>query len=434
MSSVISPSTTQTSCVLKGNIIWSRSQNAFSIADDAYLVCVDGYSRGVYQELPSEFSTLPLLDYSGHIIMPGMIDLHVHAPQYSYRGLGLDMELLEWLNTYAFPEEAKYEDLAYAQDAYAIFVSDLVKSPTTRAAIFASKHVPATYELMDQLEATGLITYVGKVNMDRNATPELEEADAACALTDTEAWIQSSLERYKRTFPILTPRFTPSCTDELMYGLGKLKEKYGLRLQSHLSENRSEVQWVQELAPWAQNYTDTYFQTGQLLPYASALMAHCVCSDDAEIAMLKETGCYVAHCPESNTCLASGIAPVRRFLDAGVNVGLGTDVAGGPHLSLFSAAAAAINVSKLRWVYLDPEAKPLTIEEALWLATRGGGSFFGRVGSFDQDFEFDALVIDDGAMKTMLQLSTKERLERVVYNEKEGAEIVAKFVRGVRVV
>lgn len=155
------------------------------------------------------------------LIIPGFTDLHLHAPQYAYRGTGMDLELLDWLNTITFPQEAKYADLSYAKKAYSIFVDDLKHSFTTRACIFATLHRPATELLMDMLEESGLTTMVGKVNMDRNGAPELQEKSAQASAQDTRQWLEEIKGRYDHTYPILTPRFTPSCTDELMTELGK---------------------------------------------------------------------------------------------------------------------------------------------------------------------------------------------------------------------
>lgn len=161
-------------------------------------------------------------------------------------------------------------------------------------------------------------------------------------------------------------------------------------------------------------------------------MAHCVYSDEEERALMKERGVMVAHCPQSNTNLASGIAPIRKFLDEGLNVGLGSDVAGAFTESIFRAMSDAVQVSKLYWRLVDQNVKPLTIEEVLYLATKGGGAFFGKVGSFEEGYEFDALVLNDETLKTPLTLTVKERLDRLIYLAEDN-QIEAKFVRGRRI-
>ncbi len=415
------------SFVLKGDICHSVSPREVACVPGGYAVCVDGASAGVFEELPARYEGLPVIDCGRDLIIPGLNDIHIHAPQYAFRGLGMDLELLDWLNTHTFPEEARYADPAYAERAYGIFADDLRRSATTRAVVFATLHVGATELLMDKLEATGLATYVGKVNMDRNSPDDLVETAEGSAAA-TRAWLADVAGRYERTRPIVTPRFTPSCSDELMAELGRIAREGGLAVQSHLSENLSEVDWVAELCPWSSCYGDAYDRFGLLGP--RTVMAHCVYSGDEEVELLRRTGTFVAHCPQSNAQLASGIAPVRRYLDAGMSVGLGTDVAGGADLSMFRCMADAVAVSKLRWRLVDQDLAPLSTQEAFWLATAGGGAFFGRVGSFEQGYEFDALVLDDAGIRTPRELGVWERVERYVYLAEEGGRIARKFVAG----
>lgn len=187
------------SFVIKGNICYSKNQKELNIVDGGYLVCVDGISKGVFERLPEEYRELPLEDCGDKLIIPGLVDLHVHAPQFTYRGLGMDMELLDWLETNTFPEEARFADLDYADRAYELFVQDVLKGPNTRACIFATVHVPATELLMDKLEAAGLNTYVGKINMDRNCPDYLREEDAAASAADTRRWIEETKGKYDHT-------------------------------------------------------------------------------------------------------------------------------------------------------------------------------------------------------------------------------------------
>ena len=400
--------------VIKGNIIFSKDKSEFYIQEHAYLVCVDGLCAGVFETLPEQYQDLPCKDYEDCLIIPGMTDLHVHAPQYSYRGLGMDMELIDWLNAHAFPEESKFADLEYAKRAYSIFVNDLVKSTTTRACIFGTLHKEATLLLMELLEDTGMKAYVGKVNMDRNSPEILREESVEEASKITEQWILEA-ERFDNVRQILTPRFIPSCSDELMREISRLQKKYELPMQSHLSENLGEIEWVKELCPDSKFYGDAYDQFELFGGECPTIMAHCVHSSEEEIALMKEKNVFVAHCPQSNTNIASGIAPIRIYLDKDMKVGLGSDVAGGAHLSIMRAMTDAIQCSKLRWRMYDQSLKPLNFEEAFYLATKGGGEFFGKVGSFEEGYEFDALVLDDENLPHPQELTLKERLERVVY-------------------
>lgn len=415
------------SFVLHGNVCYNTTPQEVRCVPGGYAVCVDGVSAGVFEELPERYAGLPVIECADQLVIPGMSDIHLHAPQYAFRGTGMDLELLDWLNTYTFPEEAHYADLEYAEKAYSIFSDDLRKSATTRAVVFGTLHVEGTELLMDKLEASGLSTYVGKVNMDRNGGEGLEE-DTAQSVADTLRWLSEVEGRYERTRPIITPRFTPSVTDELMAELAKIAHERDLPVQSHLSENPSECGWVKELCPWSSCYGDAYDHFGML--GSRTVMAHCVYSDETETELLRRTGTYVAHCPQSNAQLSSGIAPIRRYLELGMNVGLGTDVAGGANLSMFRCMADAVAVSKLRWRLVDESLPALTTQEALWLATVGGGSFFGKVGSLAEGYEFDALVLDDSKIRAPRELSVWERLERYVYLAEEGGRLSRKFVAG----
>ena len=419
----------QKNFVVKGNIISSKNPSELTIHENAFLVCAEGLTAGIFPELPEEYASFPLYDYGKCLIIPGLVDLHVHAPQYTYRGLGMDKELLDWLQTYAFPEESRYEDPDYAERAYRIFVEKMRTNATTRACIFATAHVPATLLLMEMLEKSGLITYVGKVSMDRNAPAPLCEESPAVAAAAVEKWLKASLKKYKNTKPMLTPRFIPSCTDDLLTSLGRFQKKYHVPVQSHLSENLSEIAWVRELCPYSSDYGEAYEHFGLFGGNAPTVMAHGVWPGKREFARIKERGVYIAHCPQSNTNIASGIAPVRQYLDAGIHIGLGSDVAGGSSDSIFRAMVDAIQVSKLRWRLITQDDAPITLDEAFYMATAGGGEFFGKVGKFEEGYEFDAIVLDDENLPAPREFSTHERLERIVYLG-DDRNIAAKFVAG----
>lgn len=418
---------------LKGNLIYTKEIGTLEILEQHYLVCEEGKVQGIYPELPEQLCGIPVEELGDRLIIPGLTDLHVHAPQYSFRSLNMDMELLEWLETNTFPEESKFQDLDYAKKAYGIFTENVKHSATTRACIFATIHNEATLLLMDQLEEAGIAAMVGKVNMDRNSPDYLRETSAEESAKATRAWIQAVAERhYEHVQPILTPRFTPSCSDELMELLHGIQKETGLPVQSHLSENPGEIAWVQELCPWSKFYGDAYDHFGMFGGECRTIMAHCVYSGEEEIQRMKEHGVFIAHCPESNTNLSSGIAPVRRYLDEQISVGLGSDVAGGTTENLFAAMRHAIQASKLRWRLSDQSLQPLNMEEVFYLASKGGGAFFGKVGSFEPGYEFDAVILDDARLEHPQTLTVKQRLERVIYLGDER-EVAGKYVAGRKV-
>ena len=417
------------SFVIHGDICYNETPSELRCMEGGYLICENGVSQGVYSSLPLQYEELPLFDHEDKLIIPGLVDLHMHAPQYSFRGLGMDYELLEWLETYTFPEESKYRNLGYARNAYTAAVRNLVNGPNTRACLYATVHLPATRLLMDMLEQSGLVCMVGKVNMDRNCPAYLREDNASRSAEDTRRWLVASLGRYKNTTTILTPRFIPVCSDELMYELAALQQEFQIPVQSHLSENLSEIEWVKQLCPTCKSYSDAYDSFGLFGGDVPTIMAHCVWSDDDEINLMHQNNVFIAHCPQSNTNLSSGIAPVRRFLNNNLSVGLGSDVAGGCHTSIFRAISDAIQVSKLRFRLVNQDEPAITVAEAFYLATIGGGSFFGKVGSFESGYEFDALVIEDSSIYAPFPLTIEERLARVIYFS-DDRHIHEKYVRG----
>lgn len=415
--------------ILKGDICYSTDKHTLKTYADSYLILEGGLVKGVFHEIPEQYRGAWMEDCTGHLIIPGLTDLHVHAPQYAFRGLKMDLELLDWLDTNTFPEESKYKDLDYARKAYNIFIDDLKRSGTTRASVFATIHIPATELLMQLLSDAGISAYVGKVNMDRNSPDYLCEESAMKSAMDTAEWLSKTQDAYPHVKPILTPRFIPSCTDELMSMLSRIQKEFHVPVQSHLSENLSEIDWVKELMPESKFYGDAYNRFDLFGGDVPTIMAHCVHSSPEEIKLMKEKGVFIAHCPQSNENLTSGAAPVRLYLDEDMNIGLGTDVAGGANLSIFRAMTDAIQVSKLRFRLLGNQLKPITMEEAFFMATKGGGSFFGKVGSFEEGYEGDLLVLDESKIPHPQELNLKDRLERFLYlSGDEG--VVHKYISG----
>ena len=430
----------QRSFVIKGNICQTKNPKELDLHEKAFVVCVDGVSKGVFDVLPTEYAQLPLHDYGDALIFPGMVDMHVHAPQYAFRGMCMDLELMDWLNRYTFPEEEKYENLEYAKEAYGMFVDALQKGATTRSCIFATRHRYATELLMQLMEESGLVSYVGKVNMDREASEALMEESAESSAFATFDWINAVKDKFKNTKPILTPRFIPCCTDKLMEELREIQMAYGIPVQSHLSESKGEIEFVKFLRPnsafygASYNEYDLFGKNDDINTDVKTVMAHCVWSTDEEVELMRKNGVFVAHCPASNMNLTSGIAPIRRYLDLGLHIGLGSDIAGGHSASIFRAITDAIQVSKMYFRMVNEKDKPLVFSEAFYLATKGGGKFFGQVGSFEEGYELDAVVMDDALLVHPQPLTLAERMERAVYLGLDEKGVAAKYVAGKKVV
>ena len=417
--------------IYKAHILYTKEPGRFEVLENG-CVTVDDEGRvvGVGSQETGE-----VVDLGDRLLIPAMNDLHVHAPQYRNQGLAMDLELLPWLENYTFPEEMKYADTGYAERMYRRFVRDLWRFGTMRSCVFATTHTESTRLLMRLFQEAGMGALVGKVAMDRNCPEGLTEPveETVRGYEDLVSWSsrQGNLTPHSTRLtplvrPIITPRFVPTCTPEMLRACGELAAKYQLPVQSHLSENRDEIAWVAELEPESTCYGDAYDRYG-LFGQTPTVMAHCVWTDGEELELMKRRGVMVAHCPTSNLNVASGMAPVRRFLDEGLRVGLGSDISGGHDLSIFRMMVYAIQVSKMHYQQ-NHDRKFLTLSEAFWLATKSAGSFFGRVGSFEPGYEFDALVIDDSDLNHD-NYSLLERLERYIYLG-DDRQIVHRFCRG----
>ncbi len=410
----------------RANILFTPSPEAFQIFEHGYIaVNENGLVEGVYEQLPEQFKSAEVIDFGDKLLVPAMNDLHVHAPQYRNHGIAMDMELLPWLNTYTFPEESKYKDPAYARRMYSRFVRDLWTVGTMRASIFATIHPEASCLLADLLNEAGMGGLVGLVGMDRNG-PDTLSNTVEEAVEGTKRVLEHT-KNMPRVSAIVTPRFVPSCTPEMMTALGQLALDKQLPVQSHLSENPSEIAWVAELEPESTCYGDAY-QRYHMFGETPTLMAHCCYTDGEEFELMRKNHVFAVHCPTSNCNLGSGIAPIRRFLNAGIPVALGSDISGGSGFSIFKVMQYALQMSKLQWRNSGQKENFLSLSEVFWLATKSGGSFFGKVGSFEPGYAFDALVIDDSDLN-FDNYSLPHRLERYIYLG-DDRQIVKRFCAG----
>ncbi|KAJ3150135.1 hypothetical protein HDU89_003223 [Geranomyces variabilis] len=368
------------------------------------------------------------------LLIPGLIDTHVHAPQYVFTGTGYTLPLLSWLAKYTFPQEKKFASRAHAQEMYPRAVRRSLRCGTTTAAWYGTLHVDATDVLARTCVDAGQRAFVGKVCMDRNGGEGYVEESPAKSLIDTKKWLEDfeALKCGDRVRPIVTPRFAVSCTSELLTGLGDLaRERGGLHIQTHLAENRAECAFVKELFPASESYAGVYRDHGLLTP--RTVLAHCVHLSDADRKMLRETGAGVSHCPVSNFGLDSGVCDVRALLEAGCKVGLGSDVAGGWSMSIVEAMRSAIVASRVvghvkhaAATHAHPHVA-LSLAETFYLATLGGAKLLdidSTTGNFAPGKEFDALVVnlDAGGSED----SGARPVE--IFDHDDAAEMFEKFV------
>ena len=396
---------------VRGNVISAPSFGKLDCYPDGCLhVGDDGTLLEILPRLPRERNEHEtVMEYPDCLILQGFCDMHLHGPQYPMVGMGLDLPLMDWLQTYAFPVEARFSDTQYAGRVYAQLARELRASGTTRVVMFSSLHTEGTLCLMRALEETGISGYVGKVSMDRNGGKDLQETTEE-AKRELLRWLDQCSD-FQLVKPILTPRFTPACSDELMAFLGKLAQERNLPVQSHLSENDAEMALVRSLHPDCSQYWETYAKFGLWKP--GTVMAHCVHSDAREREAMARSGVLAVHCADSNVGICSGTAPVRTMLQEGVQVALGSDIAGGTQLFMPQVAAASIRASKVRCMQ---DGSPfLTAAEAYYMATSAGQRYFGAGEGFQVGQKLHAVVISDRSFSADDSRTLPERLERVLY-------------------
>jgi guanine deaminase len=389
---------------------------------------------------------------AGTILVPGLVDLHVHAPQYPQLGTALDLALEDWLQDYTFPLEAGYADSAVAARVYPLLVAELLGAGTTTAVYFATIHDEATIRLADECIAQGQRAFVGRVAMDHPDTcpATYRDASAAEAIAGTRRVINHIRNHpgnaRARVRPIITPRFVPACTDALLAGLGDLARETGVAVTTHVSESDWEHQHV--LARHGCTDTQSLDRFG-LLPQGSVL-AHACFIDCDDMALIARRAAGVAHCPWSNAYFAGAAFPLRQALDAGVRTGLGSDISGGPTATIWEAARTALIAARMLASGTDAALPPedrsaqkdarIDAVTAFWLATAGGAEVLGlSVGHFAPSHHFDALTIDPHAPGGGLahwplaeNQTPARRLERLLHGTAR-VNIAAVHVDGVRV-
>ncbi|CAA9999904.1 unnamed protein product [Nesidiocoris tenuis] len=373
---------------------------------------------------------------NGQFLCPGFVDLHTHAPQFPNQGLGMGLPLLDWLDKYTFPLEMRYKDENFAKKVYHDVVKSTLKSGTTTACYYGTIHRQSTTHLAKAASQLGQRALVGKVNMNRNSPANLVESTDS-SLEDTESFIKD-VKAFENPLvePVITPRFAIACDTKLLRELGDLAAKYNLHVQTHISENVDEIAYTKELFPDAESYAQVYDSAGLLTD--KTILGHGVHLTDDEEKLIAKRGSAVAHCPNSNTWLRSGICDVRRLWRNGVKIGLGTDVGAGSVASIIDAMRSALATSTNK-SFFSADYQPLTFHEVFYLATLGGAEALGKekvIGNFEVGKDFDALVVDveksqDQTPSTFTyeEHSVLERVQKLIFCG-DNRNITDVYVRG----
>lgn len=361
---------------------------AVSIADG--LIADIGPADHILAALPAG---TPVDHYPDALVLPGLIDTHIHYPQTRVIA-SYGAQLLEWLDKYTFVEEQKFADPAHAAPIAQFFLDELLRNGTTTAAVYCTVHPESVDAFFTESERRGTLMIAGKVLMDRNAPEALCDGDGL-GYTDSLVLIDKWHRRGRQHYAV-TPRFAVTSSEaQLEVAGGLIQERPDLYMQTHLAENRAEIAAVREQFPWSDSYTGVYDKYGLLGP--RAIFGHGIHLSDAEIARLAETGSTVAFCPTSNLFIGSGLFDMARLRTGGVKVGLATDVGGGTSFSMLRTAAEAYKVLQLN-------GQNLPALHAFHMMTRGNALALGlgdRIGTLAPGSDADITVLDSRATAAM---------------------------------
>ena len=381
----------------------SAGESALQSWTNGALIVRDGriVAVGAVDDLTTGETTadLEVVDCRGQFIVPGFIDSHLHFPQAEMIG-SHGAQLLEWLQKYTFPAELEFGEAEYAAAAAEVFLDELLKNGTTTALVYATVHQHSADSLFTAAARRDLRLVTGKVMMDRNCPPDLRDT-AHQGYEESLALIEKWHGRQRLSYAV-TPRFAPTSSDDQLQLAGELFASVdGLYLQSHVAENRAEVEWVAELFPKSRSYLDVYDHFGLL--GQRAVYGHCIYLDDTDRKRMRETGSVIAFCPTSNLFLGSGLFDYLQAREQGVATSLATDVGGGTSFSMLKTAEQAYKVTQL----LGGGVDPLSLFYEMTLGAARSLSMDQSIGNFGVGKEADFIVLD-GADNPLLA----RRLER----------------------
>jgi guanine deaminase len=425
---------------IRGYLIDAPAYGSLRSHRDGALVIADGRIAeiGAYDDLRKRQRPVPIqwLDRTSAAIFPGLIDCHTHLPQYSAVARG-ESQLLPWLRENIFPVEREFTGPKARHEA-PLFFQELARNGTTTAMVYAAIYEDSCEVGFEAAEASGLRVILGKMMMDVGSYGPLQPKKIlSVSLIESERlcrkWHGAAEGRLEYAF---SPRFAVTCSEKLMRSAGELAQRFGAYLQTHLAENREEIEKVHNLHMAARDYTDVYERCGLLTP--KTMLGHCIHLNPREIDAIAAAQANVAHCPTSNLFLGSGLLKLDRLMSAGIAIGLGSDVAAGPELNMWQVMRSALAVQQARHM-AEPNLPRMRPSEAFYLATSGGARALGKsatIGTLDIGKEADLLAVDLPALAPYGKndsrsgdLSTEDILALCIYRGKPEATLET-YVRG----
>jgi guanine deaminase len=388
--------------IVRGRVLSFRDDprlagaRAWRLIDDGAVAMIDGLIAAVGEArevLAAAPADAVVDDHSGRLVLPGLIDAHVHYPQTRVIG-SYGAQLLDWLNKYTFVEEQKFADPAHSAAVARFFLDELFRHGTTAACVYCTVHPQSVDAFFAEAERRGARMIAGKVMMDRNAPPGLMDT-AQRGYDETQALIARWRGRGRLDYAI-TPRFAVTSTEAQLEAAGALAAEHrGAYVQTHLDENFAEIAFVKRQFPWAKTYLDVYARYGLLGP--RSIFGHCIHMEDSEVDALANSSSIAAFCPTSNLFLGSGLFDKKRLDDAGVRVALATDVGGGTSYSMLATAAEGYKV-------LQMSGQSWPAAQIFYQMTLGNAralSLQDRVGAIEPGREADLVVLDAHATPAM---------------------------------
>jgi guanine deaminase len=425
---------------IRGFLIDAPDYGSLRSRRDGALIVEDGKIAeiGDYDDLRKRQRAAPIrwIDRGTVAVFPGLIDCHAHLPQYSAVARG-ESQLLPWLRENIFPVEREFTG-PKAREECPLFFRELARNGTTTAMLYAAIYEDSCEIGFEAAERSGLRVILGKMMMDLGSYGQLQPKKIlSVSLIESERlcrkWHGADNGRLEYAF---SPRFAVTCSEKLMRSAGELAQRFGAYLQTHLAENREEIEKVHHLHMSARDYTDVYEKYGLLTP--KTMLGHCIHLSAREIDAIAAAQSNIAHCPTSNLFLGSGLFKLEQLLKAGLAIGLGSDVGAGPELNMWQVMRAALDVQKVRSMS-EPALQRLRPSEAFYLATSGGARALGKsalIGSLEAGKEADLIVVDLAAIlpygkqgRRFDDLSTEDILALCIYRGGPQANLET-YVRG----